>query len=85
MRRCWRADPSQRPTFNELASILDKFLQLVAGCTEFSMTLPVHVSGDNSGYEGYEKVEITSQEGGKMTLRTMHTCKGQFCIIYYNP
>ena len=75
MRRCWRADPAQRPTFSELASILDRFLQLVADYTELIMTLPA--SEDNPEYEEYEDVEITDHEGGKMTF--MHTFNGQFC------
>ena len=63
MRRCWRADPAQRPTFSEVASILDRFLQLVAGYTELTMTLPA-----SEAEPEYEDVEITDHEGGKMTL-----------------
>ena len=65
MRRCWRADPAQRPTFSELASILDRFLQLVAGYTELIMTLPA--SEADPEYEEYD-VEITDHEGGRVAL-----------------
>ena len=41
MRKCWRADPAERPTFSELVSTLDRLLQFVAGYMELSMTLPV--------------------------------------------
>ena len=41
MRRCWRADPAERPTFSELASTLRILLQSVAGYMELSMTLPL--------------------------------------------
>ena len=67
MRRCWRADPAQRPTFSELASILDRFLQLVAGYTELIMTLPAS-EADPEPYEEYEDVEITDHEGGRVAL-----------------
>ena len=40
MRKCWRADPAERPTFSELASTLDRLLQSVAGYMELGMTLP---------------------------------------------
>ena len=63
MRRCWRADPAQRPTFSELASILDRFLQLVADYTELTMTLPAREADQE-----YKDVEITDHEGGRMTL-----------------
>ena len=63
MRRCWRADPAQRPTFSELASILDRFLQLVADYTELTMTLPAREADQE-----YKDVEITDREGGGMTL-----------------
>ena len=62
MRRCWRADPAQRPTFSELASILDRFLQLVADYTELTMTLPA-----SEAEPEYENVEITAPEGGRVT------------------
>ena len=65
MRRCWRADPAQRPTFSELASILDRFLQLVADYTELTMTLPASEADTE-----YEDVEITDHEGD---LRTIYT------------
>ena len=63
MRRCWQTDPAQRPTFSELASILDRFLQLVADYTELTMTLPA-----SEADQEYEDVEITDHEGGRMTL-----------------
>ena len=63
MRRCWRADPAQRPTFSDLASILDRFLQLVADYTELTMTLPVSEADPE-----YEDVKITDNEGGRVTL-----------------
>ena len=68
MRRCWRADPAQRPMFSELASILDRFLQLVADYTELTMTLPASEADPE-----YDDVEITDHEGGKKALTTMHT------------
>ena len=77
MQRCWQADPAERPTFSELASILDRILQLVAGYIELSMILPVHANEGNTGgyegYEGYEEVEVTDDERGKISLRNMHT------------
>ena len=77
MRKCWRADPAERPTFSELASILDRFLQLVTDYAELTMTLPA--SEDNPGYEGYEEVEITDHEGGKMTfMHNIYTQKPVF-------
>ena len=80
MQRCWQADPAERPTFSGLASILDRILQLVAGYIELSMILPVHANeGNTGGYEGYEEVEVTDHERGKMSLRIMRTYKGQFC------
>ena len=66
MRRCWRADPAQRPTFSELTSILDRFLQLVTDYTELTMTLPA--SEADPEYEGYEDVQTTDHEGGRVTL-----------------
>ena len=63
MRRCWRADPAQRPTFSELASILERFLQLVTDYTELTMTLPA-----SEADQGYEDVKITDHEGGRVTL-----------------
>ena len=41
MKKCWRADPAERPTFSELVSTLDILLKSVAGYMELSMTLPV--------------------------------------------
>ena len=67
MRRCWRADPAQRPTFSELASILDRFLQLVADYTELTMILPASEADPE-----YDDVEITDHEGGKITLTTIY-------------
>ena len=61
MRRCWQANPAERPTFSELASILDRFLQLVTDYAELTMTLPA-----SEGYEGYEEIEITKHEGGEL-------------------
>ena len=74
MRKCWRANTAERPTFSELASILDQFLQLVVDYTELTMTLPA--SEADSEYKG---VEVTDHEGGRMSLRISHTHKGQFC------
>ena len=62
MRRCWRADPAQRPTFSELALILDRFLPLVADYTRAHLTLPA--SEDDPEYED---VEITDHEEGRVT------------------
>ena len=45
MRKCWRADPAERPTFSELASTLERLLQSVAGYRELSMTLPASEPG----------------------------------------
>ena len=74
MQRCWQADPAERPTFSELASILDRILQLVAGYIELSMILPVHANeGNTGGYEGYEEVEVIDDERGKISLKNRHT------------
>ena len=45
MRKCWRADPTERPVFKELASTLDRLLQSVAGYVEITMTLPASEPG----------------------------------------
>ena len=63
MRKCWRADPAQRPTFSELASILDRFLQLVTDYAELTMALPVREADPE-----YEDVKIRDHEGGRVTL-----------------
>ena len=63
MRRCWRADPAQRPTFSELPSILERFLQLVADYTELTMTLPAREADPE-----YEDVKIRDHERGRVTL-----------------
>ena len=76
MRRCWRADPAQRPTFSELASILDRFLQLVTDYTELTMTLPA--SEADPEYEGYEDVQITDHEGGKSDFHAYLLTKASF-------
>ena len=75
MRRCWRADPAQRPTFSELASILDRFLQLVADYTELTMTLPTSEADPE-----YEDVEITDNEGGKSDL----ICTYCYLKVFYD-
>ena len=69
MRRCWRADPAQRPTFSELASILDRFLQLVADYTELTMTLPASEADPEN-----EDVNITDHEGGRVTSYYTYCC-----------
>ena len=45
MRKCWRANPAERPTFSELASTLDRLLQSVSGYVEFTMTFPASEPG----------------------------------------
>ena len=39
MKKCWKLDPQQRPTFSELLATLDKTLTTVAGYMELGMTL----------------------------------------------
>jgi len=45
MRKCWRANPAERPTFSELTSTLDRLLRSVAGYVELTMTLPAGQPG----------------------------------------
>ena len=75
MRRCWRADPAQRPTFSELASILERFLQLVTDYTELTMTLPASEADPE-----YEDVQITDHEGGKSDFHAYLPTKASFEI-----
>ena len=39
MKKCWKLEPQQRPTFSELLASLDKTLTTVADYMELSMTL----------------------------------------------
>ena len=39
MKKCWKLDPQQRPTFSELLASLDKTLTTVADYMELGMTL----------------------------------------------
>ena len=39
MRKCWREDPEERPTFSQLSSIVERLLTSIAGYTELSMVL----------------------------------------------
>ena len=66
MRKCWRADPAERPSFNELASILDRRLQSVAGYVELSMTLPA--SEMEPEQQDMETVDCSDPEEGKTAL-----------------
>ena len=66
MRKCWRADPAERPSFNELASILDRRLQSVAGYVELCMTLPA--SEMEPEQQDMETVDCSDPEEGKTAL-----------------
>ncbi len=39
MRKCWREDPKERPTFSQLSSIVERLLTSIAGYTELGMVL----------------------------------------------
>ena len=39
MRKCWREDPEERPTFLQLSSIVERLLTAIAGYTELGMVL----------------------------------------------
>ena len=68
MRKCWRADPAERPTFSELASTLERLLQSVAGYMELGMTLPANEVEPEQ--EGMETAVQTDPEEGKTVLQS---------------
>ncbi len=39
MRKCWREDPEERPTFSQLSSIVERLLTSISGYTELGMVL----------------------------------------------
>ena len=39
MRKCWREDPEERPTFLQLSSIVERLLASISGYTELGMVL----------------------------------------------
>ncbi len=39
MRKCWREDPEERPTFSQLSAIVERLLTSIAGYTDLSMVL----------------------------------------------
>ncbi len=39
MRKCWKVDPEERPTFSQLSSIVERLLTGIAGYTELGMVL----------------------------------------------
>ena len=39
MRKCWREDPEERPTFSQLSSIMERLLTSISGYTELGMVL----------------------------------------------
>ena len=45
MAQCWNEDPEKRPTFSELNSITEQFLNLISDYTELSMALTGDITG----------------------------------------
>ncbi len=39
MRKCWRKDPEERPTFSQLSSIVESLLTSISSYTELCMVL----------------------------------------------
>ena len=68
MRKCWRADPAERPTFSELVSTLDRLMTSVAGYIEVSMILPVSEIELAAGEADMEMSDQPHPEEGKTTL-----------------
>ncbi|XP_064383417.1 uncharacterized protein LOC135332039 isoform X3 [Halichondria panicea] len=50
MRKCWREDPEERPTFLQLSSIVERLLIAIAGYTELGMVL-VDTSQEEEEYK----------------------------------
>ena len=46
IKKCWKQDPSERPTFEDLVAMLDIRLQEVAGYLELEMILVPNEGGD---------------------------------------
>ena len=69
MRQCWETVPEDRPTFEELYSIVSKCIERMAGYLEIGYN--PFISGEEKGHEEEEKEEKEKEkeeEGMESTI-----------------